>query len=314
MRNHVGESLDRWRRLLLATVGVVSLASPFVMGLLTTPCLRAQSENASRPEFDVASIKPSPGCRNRPRSNQAPSPGTLNLECTTLQSAIQTAYGVFADGKTVDSRILQISGGPDWINSEYYDIIAKAQGNTPFAQMNGPMLQALLEERFDLKSHRETKEIPVYLLTVARGGVKMKPSGGEGCVSVDLDHLPPPPPPGQPRPHFCGIGTVERVGPNVTMNEYGARITDFADGLLSRILDRVVIDRTGLTGTFDFHLEFTPDETTPLGDPNARLPSADDTSVSILSAVQDQLGLKLESGKGPGEFLVIDHVDRPSPN
>lgn len=223
--------------------------------LVSVSIVRAQT---SRLAFEVASIRLNPGCAARPRSGQGVSPGRLNLECMTLETAIQNAYGVWANGSSPKPKRVDVQGGPIWINSDYYAILATAEGNPSIAQMNGPMLQALLEERFKLKLHRESKDVPVYALMVVKSGLKAKRAQEGRCVPVDLDRLPPPPAPGQPLPIFCGRPIPGTKGSNVTMDAFGMSLGDFADGLLSRALNRVVIDQTGQAGLFDFHLEFTP--------------------------------------------------------
>jgi uncharacterized protein (TIGR03435 family) len=304
-------------KLITETAGLVTLAMLAVFGLVNALQTRAQSQpatGAALPSFDVVSIKLNIGCANRPRSVPSSSPGRLDMECTTLKSAIESAYGVFANGVSPNLSLVEVSGGPSWVSSDFFEIVAKADGNPPLTQMQGPMLQALLEQRFKLMLHRETKEVPIYALTVAKSGAKLKRSQEGGCVPVDLNALPPPPAPGQPLPNFCGRPTPGMNGKNVTMEASGMTMQELAEGLLSRVTERKVIDRTGLTGMFDMHLEFTPDDTTPLGAAAAPIPSAGSDRLSIFTALEEQLGLKLESQKGPVDVLVIDHIEEPSPN
>ena len=236
------------------------------------------------------------------------------MECTTLRTAIENAYGVWANGISANPKPVQVSGGPGWIGSDEYEIVATAAGTPSLAQMNGPMLRALLEDRFKLKLHRETKEVSAYALTAAKGGVKMKPTEQGSCVAVDVNQLPPPPAPGQPLPRFCGRPIPGTKGKNMTMDGYGVSMSEFAGGLLSCILDRTVVDKTSLAGNFDFHLEFTPDDTTPLGGPPKPAPPADVNAASIFSVLQEQLGLRLESDKATMDVFVLDYVERPSSN
>jgi len=262
--------------------------------------------------LEVASIKQDTGCGARPRSMQGPSPGRLLLECITLEHAIQSAYGFYSDGLRMNAKVIRVAGGPAWVRSDYYDISAKADGDALPALMNGPMLQALLEDRFRLKIHRETEEIPVYALTVAKGGVKMKRSEAGSCVPVDANSAPR-----QSSPVFCGRPLPGTRGRNVTMDARGMKITNLADELLSRILDRPVVDKTGLDGMFDFHLEFTPDDATRLdagGHGDASGPASDPGALSVFTAVEQQLGLKLVPDKGLFGVLVIDRVERPGAN
>ncbi len=222
------------------------------------------------------------------------------MKCTTLQELIQFAYGLYANGLTLNPQPLQISGGPGWIDSDRFDIEAKAEGNPREEMMAGPMLQRLLEDRFQLKVHREMRERPVYLLTVAKSGRKLQPLK-EACQLPDA----------------CGVGQdgtakMRSNGQNMTLDMHAMSMTDFAGSLG---LDRPVIDKTGVAGLFDFHLEFVLDGATP-GNPfgsHEPTSSGDGAGPSIFTAIQ-KLGLKLDPTKGPVEFLVIDHVEKPSSN
>jgi uncharacterized protein (TIGR03435 family) len=166
------------------------------------------------------------------------------------------------------------------------------------------MLQALLEDRFKVKVHHETREVPIYILSVAKGGPKLEPFKEGTCNPYDITAtFPPPPPPENP----ChNRGTVNNGV--LTMETQAMTLDDFARSTLG-VMDRPVINKTGIQGRFNFHLEYTPDETSSAGrpvDPGV-------AEVSIFSAVQ-QLGLKLEPAKGPGDYLVIDHAEKPSEN
>jgi uncharacterized protein (TIGR03435 family) len=172
------------------------------------------------------------------------------------------------------------------------------------------MLQALLEDRFGLKIHRETREVPVYALTVAKGGPKLRPFQEGSCTPFDLTKSFPAPGDKPLCKLMMGSGTPQ----NRKDEGHGLSLDEFAKALImSNSLDRPVINKTGIAGTFDFHLEYALDDTSPLfrrdpGDPS------DPGGPSIFTALQQQLGLKLEPAKGPGEFLVIDRVETPSAN
>lgn len=268
----------------------------------------AQSQTHSTvPEFEAASIKPNPGCDGR-QGRSGGGPGRLNMECVTLASLVQTAYGTFADGHSLNPRILRIMDGPGWINSEVYAIEAKANGNPPMAEMYGPMLQALLENRFKLKLHRDTRESPIYALTVASSGQKLARTKEGSCIPLAtiLKHPPPPPGPGEAPPIVCGPQRMGRSGSATTINALGMTMSDFADSL-NKYLDRPVFDRTNLNGLFDFHLEFNPDD-------RAATPSDGTAEESIFTALTEELGLKLLPDKGPLDVIVIDHVEKPSEN
>ena len=271
------------------------------------------SQAAAR--FEVASIKP----------NTNPGPGVItgiirplpggrfSANAVLLRFVIQYAYAI---------RPYQISGGPDWINSAHYDIEAKAEGKATPQQIR-LMTQSLLEDRFKLKAHRETRELPVYDLTVSRNGLKLLPPKEGSCVTPDPNGQPVPPSPqgpGQSPSPVCGAAVV-------TITPSGARILGGKVSMasltptLSNLLGRTVIDKTGFTQTFDVDLQFAPDQVLavlpppgPPGAAGATAPAADPAGPSIFTAIQEQLGLKLDSGRGPVEVLVIDSVEKPTEN
>ena len=179
------------RKLLLVAVGSAAAA------------LSQTSSPTARLGFEVASIKP-----NSSGSNAAylqPLPGSrLEMTNFSVLMLILSAYGV---------QSYQISGDPPWIGSDRYDIQAKSEGNASVQEMEGPMLQALLEDRFKLKLHRETRQLPVYELTVAKSGVKLERSKEGSCIPYSVDAPPPPAPaPGAPRSNFCGYPDRESTG------------------------------------------------------------------------------------------------------
>jgi uncharacterized protein (TIGR03435 family) len=277
-------------------------------------CFSIANAQSSCPQFEVASIKSDPGCTNRPRTPQTMSPGRLNLECITLHDLVEYAYGVWANADKPNPKHPDVRGGPIWVNSDRDAITATASSNPSRGQMNGPMLRTLLEERFKLKVHRESEIVPVYVLTLANGRVKPKPAQDGRCVRSDPTQTPPPPAPGELPPTVCGRPIPSPKGRNVAFDMFGVSITDFADGLLSRILNRVVIGKTGEAGLFDLHFEFTPNDATPLGGTALPVSPAKENDLSIFTALQEQLGLKLESSKGPVEVVVIDTVSKPTEN
>jgi uncharacterized protein (TIGR03435 family) len=207
------------------------------------------------------------------------------------------------------------------MRSEQYDINAVAQGKTgrappSQAMMNGPMLQALLEDRFKLKVHREARQEPAYLLVMGKDAHKLPPFKEGSCVVPDPNHVPPIFP--SPEHPPCDAMVGGRRGPNITVEARRTSVDEFAH-LLSLVLDRQVIDKTGIKGTFDIRIAFGVDQTTPRFLPGdmadlPALPSNDPPAPSIFTVVQEQLGLKLEPGKGPREYIVIDHVEKPSEN
>jgi uncharacterized protein (TIGR03435 family) len=288
------------------------LALMLMFGVSAMPA--ASQTPAQKLQFEVASIKPDAGCTSRPRTSQTVSPGRLNLECITLKDLVEYAYGVWANAANPNPKHPNVRGGPGWVNSDYYAIAATAAGGPSRGEMNGPMLRTLLEERFKLKVHRESEVVPVYELTLANGRVRPKPAQAGRCVRADATQIPPPPAPGEPPPTVCGRPIPSPKGRNVAFDVFGVSIADFADALLSRILNRVVIDKTSEAGLFDLHFEFTPNDATPLGGAPLPLSPAGENEISIFTALEQQLGLKLESAKAPVEVLVIDSVQRPSEN
>ena len=220
---------------------------------------------------------------------------------------IQRAYLNFAEGHIhVWPPEMSIEGGPAWINSGSYQIEASAEGTQTWGALNGPMLQALLEDRFKLRVHREIREIPVYALTMARGGPKLRPFRKGSCAPLDLETQPAAPEPGQPDPLLCGMSEVTPTGYKL----YGTTMADFATEFSSR-LDRPVIDKTGLAGMFNIDLDLSPSELHP--DNSAAVPDPFSVINAVRAAVR-KVGLNLESTKGPGNFLVVDSVERPSEN
>jgi uncharacterized protein (TIGR03435 family) len=210
----------------------------------------------------------------------------------------------------------QIIGGPSWIDSDRFDVVAKAAADQQPGP-NGPppelflMVRTLLVDRFKLVVHNESRELPIYSLVLARDdgrrGPQLNPAAVD-CASLrGRGGAPPPlPAPGERPP--CGI----RISPGNLVGG-GMGMVQLANAL-SRLpaLNRLVVDQTGLAGTFDFDLKWTPDQipqTPPGGGP---LPSIDPDGPSLFAAVQEQLGLKLESTKGPVNVVVIDAAERPT--
>ena len=271
---------------------------------------------AALPRFEVASIKRNTSCGGRRGGGGAPTPGRLNMECATLQTLIENAYCVFADGMSMNPKSIGISGGPNWMLSDTYEISAKAEDGVPFAQMAGPMMQALLEERFGLQLHHESQEVPVYFLTVAKSGPKLEPAREGSCVVIDINH-PPTPAPGQPRLIRCGSQGISSKDGMLTMNSRGITMELLAnDAQLTQVMGRPIVDKTGLSGRFDIRLEFAPDTPAPNASGEATTPPNTPVLPAVPSIFEalEQLGLKLEAGKGSVKILVIDRLERPSEN
>ena len=275
-----------------------------VITLAAAVVCQAQSPSAHS-GFDVVSIKPAANPDGQSLLQAVP--GRLRMQNLALRRLILNAYGV---------QDYQLSGDPPWLASEHYDIQATAAADTSVQQMEGPMLQAVLEERFKLTLHRETRQLPVYELTVGKGGAKLQLSTEGSCIPYSVDSPPPPAPTrGQANRTFCGLHLTVQ-GLNRALDGNGVTMAVFAQNLsrtYTSDLGRNVIDRTGLPGTFDVHLKWAIDPLTANAAPGAA-PSPDVAGPSLSNALQDQLGLRLESAKGPVEVLVIDHIEKPSAN
>jgi uncharacterized protein (TIGR03435 family) len=235
------------------------------------------------PVFEVAVIKPSkPGPQGRAFRVNGRQFTTLN---TSLSNLITWTYGVQAR---------QITGAPPWAETEKYDLLAKPDGEgQPNDKQWKFMVQKLLADRFKLVFHRDTKELPVFAIVVGKTGPKLAKSEGD--------------PNGLPGLFFRGLGVLPAR--NATM-------ADFAGVMQGAVLDRPVVDQTGLSGRYDFTLTWTPDESQFQG-LGAKVPPPAENAAAppdLFTAMQEQLGLKLESTKAPAEILVVDHVEKPSEN
>ena len=267
--------------------------------ILLLSAAMAQAQQNPAPGFEIASIKPAaPDARGR---FIQPGPGGgIKITNMTLKDMIELAWQM---------QPFQLSGGPPWLDSIHYDIVAKPEAKASFDEMR-PMLQALLADRFQLRTHQETKELPIYALVLARKDGKLGPDLTESkegsCEKFDQSHPPPPPQPGAPLPRICGNLLI---GPG-QLTMFGHPISELTP-LLSRMVERKVVDQTGLKGNFDISLQFPRDEAPPSPDgPPARI----DMAGAIFSTFPDRLGLKFESTKGPVEVIVIDSAEKPSEN
>jgi uncharacterized protein (TIGR03435 family) len=271
-------------------MSVTSYWLKFAIAVLVIAHGAAAQPAATRPsftEFEVASIKPSaPDVVGRwIRMLSTHEFATKNCSPRIL---IAAAYNLSPQA---------ISGGPAWVDSDRYDIVAKAPGEVrPNLNEQMAMLRKLLEDRFQLTFHREAKELKVYALTIAKGGQKLK----ESTASPDASPEGPPP------PVFVMFPQLVRLpARNATMAE-------LASVMQRAALDYPVLDRTGLSARYDFDLEFAPDETVFGG---ALGKGADDAAKpGLFAALQQQLGLKLELTRGPVDVMVIDRLQRPSDN
>lgn len=247
-----------------------------------TPKLPPMDANAN-PSFEVATIKPSkpdePGKAFLVRGNRFK---TIN---TTLSELISFAYGVHPK---------QVIGAPAWAGTDKFDIDAQPDGEgAPSDKQWKGMLQKLIVERFKFTFHRDKKELSVYVLSVAKNGAKLTKSDGD--------------PNGLPGLFFRQLGAL---------NVRNANMADFTGLMQNAVLDRPVVDQTGLTGRFDFTLNWTPDDS-QFGGMGAKIPPSTDSADApppLYTAIQEQIGLKLEATKAPADVLVVDHVEQPSAN
>lgn len=263
----------------------------------------AFAQTTVRPQFEVASVKPS---SSGSVMNVRALPGRLTADAS-LQILIQYAYGV---------QPFQVAGASGWMQSDRYRIEATADANTSRDQMF-LMLQSLLETRFGLKMHRETKDLPVYALVAVKSGLKLPPPKEGGCVASAADAATEwaggrMATPGEMQ-SGAQCGSAELIlGPKGARIQGGKIAMPELVRRLSMLLDRSVVDKTGYTGRFSLQLDFVPDDTTPSMPPPP--PDSGISGVSIPQALRDQLGLQIESAKGPVEVMVIDHAERPSAN
>jgi uncharacterized protein (TIGR03435 family) len=258
-----------------ALVSDIAMTLAKLVLLLFLAARLTYAQTPTPPAFEVATIKPAaPSSDGHTHINYPPN-DRFSATNITLLTLMQWAY---------DTPERQILEGPSWLSSTRFDIQAKAdigdkmksltskQGN----ELKRRMVRELLEERFQLKLHTETRTLPAYDLLVAKGGMKLQPSQSNG--------------------NSFGVGRTH-------FDSQGLGTTSIAEEL-SKITGRVVVDKTGLTGRYDFKLLWTADDA----------PATDGDPPTLFTAIQEQLGLKLESAKEPVPVLVIDHVDQPSPN
>ncbi len=245
---------------------------------LAATAVLSAAQDVLKPAFEVAAIKPSDPNSNGSSSNTRNN--RIVIKNWTLKRMVQRAYNV---------KDFQITGGPNWTDSARYDIDAKEDGSAE--KLTGPARlerwmaewQALLADRFQVVVHRETKTLPVYHMVVAKGGLKISPVASTDGSTMNSSRT--------------------------WLNAKGVSMQNIA-GWLSDQMERPVLDASEIPGVFDFRLEWTPDVA-----PSAKTPETDaPAGPSIFTAIQEQLGLRLEAGKGPVEIIVIDHAEKPTEN
>jgi uncharacterized protein (TIGR03435 family) len=273
--------------LLLSVTSLAQTASP-------TP---GSAASVALPKFDVISVKPDKTGGNGIRSGLTPD--GVSVTNAPLHTLLTQAYGV-SDA--------QLVGEPDWSRTARFDIEAKvAEADVPALKaltFDQRRLQAqqVLTERFGLVVHHETRQLPEFVLTVAKGGPKL------AAAKTDPDHPMPPGSRGNFRMSASPAGR--------RLQAQGARVDGLLP-LLSNETGRTVVDKTGLTGNYDFTLTWTPDQSADGGRPPGAgdmAQPASDNAPTLFTALEEQLGLKLEATKGPVDVLVVDHVEMPSGN
>jgi len=252
--------------------------------------------------FEVASVRATqPGATSAPLRRE---PGGFSASNQPLRTLIALAYQVQA---------LQIVGAPDWVSTEPWDILARTSSPIPAARPGEVpddllMLRALLEDRFRLLARRELREMPIYALVVARNdrglGPRIRRPPDKYCEQLRNGGRTPEAP-SPPRERECGLRGDGLGSTNATFRAGSVPLTDFARTLAGQV-QRMVIDRTGLTGDWDFDLQFLP--------ARFALNAATLESPSIFTALQEQLGLKLDAQKDPVDTLFIDRVEHPVEN
>lgn len=276
-------------------VGIVALSSVFAYAqalasawLLVSPPVAAQSPE---PSFDVVSIKRNVSGDQDLAFNRL-NGSTFNTTNAPMSGVMMRAY-----------RVKNIVGAPEWVETERYDIVAKATGRSTADQVN-EMLRTMLKERMKLAAHIEPREASVYALEVARPDHPGLKKVTLDCDAVQAEReaaLKGGRPPamssnGAPLCDYTWSGSINSGG--LTMQAFA--------GMLDFVAGRIVVDRTGLTGRYEFNLRFSP--------PGGRSGGGPDDPPDFFTAVQEQLGLKLRATKAPIDTLVIDHVERPQEN
>jgi uncharacterized protein (TIGR03435 family) len=304
----------RWLSCVAIFVFAIGIAARF------TSDVRAQAP----PAFDVVSIKRNAG---GPGMQMRMAPGNMSALNVPVRQLIRQAYGL---------QDFQIVGGPDWVGTDRFNVEARFDPAAPAGDLQGPpriqaMLKTLLADRFKLAAHTETREMPILALVMARDdrrlGPQLKPSSVD-CAALQkqfaagrqgggppLDGRGGPPPPGTPfslgeRPQCGGRGGFgQMIAGGILMSQFVTQ--------LSQLTSRIVVDRSGLTGGYDIDLKWTPTpDQLPQGPPPPGFepPPIDPNGPSLFTALEEQLGLKLETQRGPVDVLVIDRIEQPTEN
>jgi uncharacterized protein (TIGR03435 family) len=299
-------------RIVLNPPALPGLVVAIFFALLSTLPIHAQSQPSPtptpKPECEIVSIKPTDPNNRVGRSGLLYTPDGFTAKNVGGWALLHAAYEV---------ENYQVSGAPKWFDTEHYDIEAKMtpaladeiqklglQKSQPLRQQ---MMQALLADRFNFTAHHETKDVPIYSMLIAKNGSKLQEPKPDETYDHGLKS-----PEGQPYKDaifFSGRGGT------LTMSAQAASMTSLAS-VLSGQLNRPVIDKTGLTGFYDFSFPFAPEEIQSASVPSAGpTPAAPESNLpTLMVAIEEHLGLKLESGKGPAPIIVIDRIEKPSGN
>lgn len=250
------------------------IARALLLFVMAVPALAA-------PAFEAASIKPSDPADRRMRVD-AMSGGKLTARSVSLSWLVQFAYHL---------ESYQLSGGPVWMSMSRYDVTARAEDATAGNDRIRQMTQALLAERFALQLHTESKELPIYRMATAKAAKGLRQVAA--CAAPDC-------------PVFDMSIGGQLTARGVTMEDFSRVLTD--------LTGRPVRNQTNLAGQYDLRLSWTPDDATPGAIGPRGSPSPDPTLASIFTALSEQLGLKLQSDKGPVDVYIVDHAEKPSEN
>jgi uncharacterized protein (TIGR03435 family) len=271
----------------LSGAGQALMAAVTVSALVTQRAwCQVPSASSPEPKFEVASIRPNKSGDGSLTINTNPG-GRFDAVNAPLQLLVLAAY------RLQDFQLVDV---PDWLGTTRFDIRAKAEKEITYDEAR-PMLQSLLAERFGLRVHRETRDLPIYALVVARADGKLGPELAK--AEIDCTNSTNRNPSVQ-LPIPCGVGTSTMNG--AARMRVGSTPISTIVFSLSPFVHRMVVDRTGLIGPYNGTLSWSVNQA----------PEA--TGASIFTALQEQLGLKLESSRGPVEVLVIDHVEQPTPD
>ncbi len=300
-------SLTPRRKFLLVALAAAAILGPILFGFVDVPRVSAAllQNPGSKPEFtfEVATVKPSNG--REPDRGTIMSPGRFRAENVPVKDVIMFAYDLKSNS--------QISGYPEWASSSDYDIDAKADEATTAALEKLPpdqrsrqvmlMVQALLADRFHLKVGYQAREIPVYALVIAKGGPKLTRSTGPRLLAG-----------GGTQSGIIETRSGELESINSSLDEFAAAASDMPE-----IGDRVVVNKTGLTGNYNWTLKWMPEPSAQqdfggAGDATPPPSGSGNSAPSLFTALEEQLGLKLESQKGSVETLVVNSIERPTPN